>query len=384
MNDKVSTHSPAARFVPKGVVLRLAFMLVCFVLIGGGAAILHARAAMTPEARANPPITVATEVIEAATAYAVEERYVGRVEPTRHTQLGFELSGLVTRVAVDEGDVVRAGQVIAQLDTDKLLASRDALQAERKEILARRDLARATLKRQRELRSEGWQTEQRYDEARYSLSQFSAAIERLDAAIESTDIDIDKSSIFAPYDGVIGARFIDEGAVVSPGMPIADILEIGQLQARIGIPASVSDEISAGSRHSVDVAGRRLSAHVVSMRPDLNTGTRTVTIILSFEQDVAIPSGEIVELVLQRDIDETGYWLPITSLNEGQKGIWTVMTVEHGEDDALVQREAVEIIHLDGTKAYVRGTLQDGDRIIVNGSNRIVPGQRVLVEGGAD
>lgn len=384
MNDKVSTHSPAARFVPKGVVLRLAFMLVCFVLIGGGAAILHARAAMTPEARANPPITVATEVIEAATAYAVEERYVGRVEPTRHTQLGFELSGLVTRVAVDEGDVVRAGQVIAQLDTDKLLASRDALQAERKEILARRDLARATLKRQRELRSEGWQTEQRYDEARYSLSQFSAAIERLDAAIESTDIDIDKSSIFAPYDGVIGARFIDEGAVVSPGMPIADILEIGQLQARIGIPASVSDEISAGSRHSVDVAGRRLSAHVVSMRPDLNTGTRTVTIILSFEQDVAIPSGEIVELVLQRDIDETGYWLPITSLNEGQKGIWTVMTVMYGEGEAAVQREAVEIIHLDGTKAYVRGTLQDGDRIIVNGSNRIVPGQRVLVEGGAD
>ncbi len=358
-------------------------VLACIGVAGAGIAAMHARAAATPDTAANPPVTVSVAPVAFQSAYETEDRYTGRIESTRRTPLGFELQGLVTDVFVDEGDRVEAGDPIAALDTDRLISVRDSLMAEREQTEARRDLARATLQRQRELRTEGWQTEQRYDEARFLVAELTASIKRTEASIESITIDIDKSTIFAPYDGIVGRRHVDEGTVVSPGATIVDLLETGSKQARIGVPVDAADALTVGAAYTLAVGNRPLAAVLVSKRPDLQTGTLTVSAVFEITGTASVFDGDVVSLTLPRTNAARGLWLPVSALNEGRKGVWTVFVVTPDDGSDVVRREAVEILGLRGEDVFVHGTLQNGDNVVLSGTHRIVPGQRVIVSSGA-
>ncbi len=74
-----------------------------------------------------------------------------------------------------------------------------------------------------------------------------------------------------------------------------------------------------------------------------------------------------------------GAWLPLSALTEGAKGLWTVLTVVEREDGPLIAREAVEVLHVEHGRAFVRGNLAKESRVVVNGTNRIIPGQRVAL-----
>ena len=92
------------------------------------------------------------------------------------------------------------------------------------------------------------------------------------------------------------------------------------------------------------------------------------------------PFGEVVELAVPREVAADGAWVPLSALSEGPKGLWQVLTViENDSGDLQVGREAVDILHVAGSRAYVRGTLADGMRIVVSGSNRVVPGEPVVL-----
>lgn len=82
-------------------------------------------------------------------------------------------------------------------------------------------------------------------------------------------------------------------------------------------------------------------------------------------------------------IDADGIWLPIDSLSRGSRGLWTVfVAVEVVDQSATVERREVEIVHTDGDRALVRGTVFGGDRVIIAGTHRVVPGQRIQLQSG--
>lgn len=346
-------------------------------LMAGGIALLHMRAAADAPPEANPPVTVATGPVALTDRYTVTERFAGRLEPMRQTRLAFEQAGLVTEILIEEGDRVAAGAVVARLDTARLDAERHRLLAERDVLKTRRALADATLKRQRALAEKGWQTEQRHDEARYGLAEIAASIVQIDAAVAAIDVDLAKAVLTAPYAGQVAARFVDEGAVVDPGMAVIELLESDKRQVRVGVSVEAAKALGEGQVHRLTANGRSFDGRVVSKRPDLQTGTRTVTVLLETDDGGAIPFGDIVELSLDRSVDAAGAWVPIKALTEGRKGLWSIFTVVRRDGDTVVQREAVEILHVDGEKAFVRGTLADGASVVVSGTNRVIPGQAV-------
>ncbi|MEL7047780.1 MAG: efflux RND transporter periplasmic adaptor subunit, partial [Pseudomonadota bacterium] len=179
--------------------------LIMAITVGGITALqmrVGAEAALDP----HPPITVSTGKIELQTSFDLTARFVGRFEPGRETRTSFERNGLVTEVTQEEGGRVKAGDTLARLDIEPLEIRRRQLVAQKNEIKARRDLANTTLSRQSNLNRKGWSPEQRYDEARYSVLELTAAMERLDANIAAIDLDIAKSEIKAPFDGVISNR----------------------------------------------------------------------------------------------------------------------------------------------------------------------------------
>ena len=89
-------------------------------LMGLGTTALHIRANAEAPPEANPPVSVTARVADFSDGYTVAERFAGRLEPARETELAFERSGLVTEILYEEGDHVTADAVVARLDTDKL------------------------------------------------------------------------------------------------------------------------------------------------------------------------------------------------------------------------------------------------------------------------
>lgn len=364
-----------------GQLMALAIAAVFLTMAVAGVAALHARSAAEPLPGAHPPVAVQTLRLEIEPSYRETVRYVGRLEAARQTALAFERPGLVTKVHRDEGDRVAAGETVASLDTAQLEASRDQREAQIRELEARLELARLTLERQSKLRKQGWSPEQRHDEAAAELDELSAAIDRVKAQIASIDIDIEKSELKAPFDGVVAARSIDEGAVIAAGTPILTVLEDGHRQLRVGLPPEVAATLDDTKSYQVQTRAGAVPARLYASRPDLQSATRTVTALFDVKTDEATPFGEIVTLVLEREIEERGAWVPLVALQEADRGLWSLLTVAEEDGKPIVRREAAEVLHVDGAHAYVRGTFAPGASIIANGTNRVVPGQLVALAG---
>ncbi|MEO1711669.1 MAG: biotin/lipoyl-binding protein, partial [Pseudomonadota bacterium] len=107
-----------------------------------GITVLKTRADIAAEVQANPVIRVNTQAFRIQENYAIGQSFVGRIEPTRQTQLAFERAGIVLEVMVEEGAAVKAGQTIARLGTAGLKTRQQELQAQRAETQARLSLAK--------------------------------------------------------------------------------------------------------------------------------------------------------------------------------------------------------------------------------------------------
>jgi len=387
MQNQVSENKSKTSFggwSARDLMRQLATLLMAAVFLGlavAGVAALHERSGAEPLPGAHPPVAVKTLKLEIEPSYREVVRYVGRLEAARQTALAFERPGLVTKVRKDEGHRVAAGDVVAMLDTSQLEASRNQREAQIRELEARLELARLTLDRQVKLRKNGWSPEQRLDEASTALDELSAAMDRVKAQIESIDIDIQKSQLKAPFDGVIAARSIDEGAVIVAGTPILTVLEDGHRQLRVGLPPEVAAKLDEAKSYRVQTSAGPAEARLYASRPDLQSATRTVTALFDVTTGEATPFGEIVTLVLERDIQERGAWVPLVALQESDRGLWSLLTVAVQDGEPVVRREAAEVLHVDGAHAYVRGTFEPGASVIANGTNRVVPGQRVALAG---
>ena len=319
--------------------------------------------------------------------YNSQRVYAGQIVPSRVAELGFKMTGRVTQVMVDIGATVLPGQPLAQLDTAELAAHVRSAEANialaqanigamKAEVL----LARNTERRFRQLREQGHTPKQTYDETYLNLrikqSQLTVAKAQLKstvAAHEAVQVAKADATIAAPFAGTIQARYVDEGSQVNPGEPILRIVEEGLLEAHIGIPGIVGARLVPETSYTVRWNGQTFSALLASVLPEIDPATRTQTAVLNLV-DASIPLGSTIELTLNETITESGYWLPLGALTQGDRGLWGVYVINR---DNVVNRRLVELIHTEANRVFARGTLADGDRVIDTGVHRIVPGQRV-------
>lgn len=368
-----------------GRVRRLALWGTVFsvnLALAGGALVLgtgylYSQAAGAERVEALPaPIVETFEAVQVS-SYAVERRYAGRIEAARTTELAFETGGTVETILVEEGDTVAAGEVIATLDTRLLEASLTEQRAAREALVAQQEFARVTVNRRQELQGRGFTSQEAFDDARFSLARLTAEIARVDAAISSIEIQLEKTVLRAPFTATVGARQIDEGTAIAGGRAVVSLLEATAPQLRIGLPPEAATALDPAARYTVEVDGRPLLATLDTIRPDLDPTTRTVAVLFTLDDGAGpIPFGQIAELVLSEDVAAEGYWVPVSALQEGIRGLWTVLVVR----DEAVSREAVEVLHVADDRAFVRGALGDGVPIVASGTHRVSPGQSVRLE----
>lgn len=353
----------------------LAVVALSGLLIIAAVGFLNTRAAAVPEPEAASPLPVRVTSIEISDHYLLPRRFVGQIEPRASVDLSFELGGRIVVLTVDEGDSVTKGQVIARLDTDLLDADLMRLEASRAAAMAQLEFAEARLSRARKLQKQGFTSTERLDEALAVRDELLNRIAETDAALHAVHINKTKSTLYAPFTGRIGAQSVEANETILAGQPIVRVIESSAPEFRVGLPLDIAvDNLEAAQ---IDVAGRALPATLKQVRPDIDPVTRTRTAIFSLDTKTELLFGQTATLLMETPVEANGAWVPVDALQSGDGGVWTLLVVQ----DDRVRNAAVEILHIEGAKAFVKGSFDETSRIVATGAHRVVPGQSVTVIG---
>ena len=328
-------------------------------------------------------LSVAVREVVVESGYETHDRFVGEIEAARLSHLGFELPGTVLKLKVDEGDKVEAGQVLAELDTARLEASRREQNALVDQADARIKLERANFERFERSVESGAVSKRELDESIQRRDIANAALERAQAALASIDVDLEKSRLVAPYAGRIAARKLDEGAIVRQGEVVFELIESSVLEARIGITNDAANRFNTGDRIDLRDArtGELVSATVRQVSPRQDRRTRTVDVLVTIQNSGNMVSGDLVEWRIPATVEANGSWLPRSALTSSARGLWAAYVAVESETENVqrLERRELEVLHLDEDRVFVRGALREGDAVVTDGLQRLVPGQHVVI-----
>lgn len=264
--------------------------------VGGVLALLALAACSSPETPvARESVDAPVAVVQRASVPAFHT-VSGTVRSETTSTLAANVVGTVTRVHVAEGDRVRAGDVLVEIDARAPRANADRARAGREEVeraieaaTANAQLAEKTYRRFEALRERGSASQQELDEARSRHTAAQAELGRLvakrgeaRAAAAQAEAVLDFSSIRAPIDGVIAGRFIDPGAQAAPGVPLVSIESDAATRIDANVPEHVA--VRTGDVATVEAGTERLEARVTRLQPSVDPGARSALVKLQLER----------------------------------------------------------------------------------------------------
>ena len=345
-----------------------------------------AQARAVEEAR---PLSVGVETLHWQPSYERVRRFPGRIQSLRGGALGFERGGKVQKVYVREGSRVRRGQCLARLDTGLLKAQEAQLEASRQGADASSQIASLSAGRVSRLAAERFESLQASDEARLGAQAAGARVQELEAALSAVRVQLRQSQLIAPFDGTIAERLVDEGTIIAAGSAAFRFLEDARYQAEVGLPLASAQGLSPGEPLDLEIGGARLRGSLASVVRDLDAATRTAKVLVDLADDRGLTPGENASLLLRRRVEERGFWMPLSALREGIRGLWSVFVLRSHQGKERIERVDVEVLHQEQERVYLRGGLREGERIVSEGGHKVVPGQIVRasqarpVAGGA-
>ncbi|WP_432454956.1 efflux RND transporter periplasmic adaptor subunit [Agarivorans sp. QJM3NY_29] len=311
--------------------------------------------------------------------YAIERRFVGQVIAKQRADLGFELAGKISKIFVDEGDRVDQGAILMQLDTELLEIEFIDLQAQLQQVAADAALVKANLKRVKSLKSDGYASAQSVDELVAQQKSLKANKARIDASIKANRTRIEKSTLIAPYTGIVDSRTVSEGAVVGASQPVLTVLQLGGNEVIVGVPVRLLAQVGLAKPSSVTVAKHDYSVELVASGGQVDPVSRTVQLRFALPEDDRLVSGQLAYLHVVESVEQPGYWVPVSAIVDGIRGLWNVYAiVEQSNGEFVLERRDVSVHYATQEQAFVTGALQPGESIVATGMHRYVPGQRVL------
>lgn len=322
--------------------------------------------------------SVSSQSLVLADSYQYQQTFSGTIRSGNTTEIGFELSGKIKALAVDSGDNVKQGQILAKLDTRLLVAAQNELNASLSQNKADLDLARATLDRSLGLQKQGYVSEQQLDELKGQLNSLLAAKTRLEASLLANQLKIDKSTLLAPFDGVISKRNHNLAEVVNVGSPVFTIIEHNNIQAYIGVPVAIASQLTTGQTVDITVRDQPLQGVIAGIGAELNPVTRTVDLRVTLPKSAKVLNGELSYLHYQQTQANQGYWVPLSALTDGVRGLWNIYTLSPADNKLFsIERRDVEIIYTTDNKAFINGAISPNEQYVSQGLHKLVAGQLV-------
>jgi membrane fusion protein, multidrug efflux system len=360
----------------------------------GVAAILFAAAAVVwwhefgdgPQAVAQMPapaipVTAGTVV---AKDVPVLLNGIGTVQAYNMVTVKSRVDGQIVKVDFKEGQEVKEGDPLFQIDPRPFQAALEQAQAAKQKDEAQLAGAKLDLERYSKLLGTGYQTRQSYDNQTAVVAQEQAAIKGDQAQIDNAKLNLGYADIRSPINGRLGARLVDKGNLVhaNDNTALVTITELKPIFVSFTLPQDTLDELREQQQKAPLVVraysseGNTLLSEgkLTLIDNSIDQATGTIHLKARFDnQDERLWPGEFVNVRVVLRVRRGVPTVPAQTVQEGPNGRYVYVI---GKDNT-VERRAVEVAAVqDGLAAIVKG-LSPGERVVVDGQFRLTAGARV-------
>ncbi len=345
--------------------------------------------AASPAANASKPAVVSVAAATRAD-YPVFIDGLGQAQAENTVTVRTRVDGQIVKIAFDEGQMVKSGDLLAQVDPRPFQAALDQAKAKQAQDQATLANARLDLQRYSTLAKQSFATQQQLDTQDALVNQLIAQEAADAAAIDAARVQLDYTTISAPIAGRVGFRLIDQGNMVNAAQQtgIVTVAQIEPISVIFTAPQDDLPRISAALAAGQPPVEARTSGGatllgtgkltVIDNQVDATTGT--IRLKAEFANaDHKLWPGQAVAARLRVDIDKMALTIPDRAVQRGPDGLFVYVV---GADDRAVTRP-VTLSHEDADTAVVAKGLSDGEKVVTAGYFDLQPGARVAVQAEA-
>jgi multidrug efflux system membrane fusion protein len=311
----------------------------------------------------------------------------GTVEPVQSAAVSSNVGGLVMRVLFKEGQDVRAGEALFQIDARPMQAEVARLTAVLARDRAQSRLARADFERATSLAGRGVISTQELDQKRAAADALAATVRAESAALSAARLDLGYATIRAPIGGRTGGRSVDVGDLVKaadPASPLVTINQIRPIRVRFTVPQDDLAEIRRRMHGDVrvDVAASETDSTWIEGKlafVDNQVDASSGTVLLKAEfpnADGVLWPGAFVRVRLRLYEQANATVVPAVAVTEAQGGTFVYVV---NPDTSVVSRP-VQISRTWGTWAVVAQGVSVGETVVVDGQLRLSPGAKASIK----
>jgi membrane fusion protein, multidrug efflux system len=310
---------------------------------------------------------------------------LGTVQAFNRVNVVTRVSGEIVKVFFREGQEVKAGDKLFQIDPRPFEATLQQAQATKEKDEAQLQSAELDLQRYSKLLPQGFQTRQTYDQQRATVGQLKAAVRADQAAIEGAQLNVDYSLIRSPIAGRTGQRMVDMGNYVQTGQnALVSITQVKPIFVSFNVPAAHLDVIRRNqAKHPLKVIAYAMNDKTILTDGiltliDNRVDTTTGTIHLKAEfanSDEPLWPGQSVNAHLIVSVRENAVTVPAQTVMQGPNGSYLYVL----NRDNVARRRLVDVAATQGGLAVIGKGLQAGARVVVEGQYRLSNGSRVKI-----
>tara|TARA_B100000508_G_C11465616_1_gene282025 strand:+ start:8528 stop:9580 length:1053 start_codon:yes stop_codon:yes gene_type:complete len=287
----------------------------------------------------------------------------GKTAPFEKIDVYPEISGIVEQIHFEEGAEVKQGQLLVSIDTDVLEAEREQLKVDLR-------LAKKNKARKKQLLESEAGTEEAYEQA---VNQ----VEKLEAQIQSMNVQIEKGRIVAPFAGVTGLRYISKGAYVTPSDRITTLAQVDPLKVEFAVDQKFAHKVKKGQTFTIVPATDSLNApeingEVYAKDPMINESTKMLTVRgIVKEQEGLVPGG-FVNVKYNMGVSSNSIKVPTAAIVPDMEGqiVWVF-------DNGKAKQVRVSVGTRSSEYIQVFGDIGAQDTVIMTGLLGMQPGKNV-------
>ncbi|WP_051319167.1 efflux RND transporter periplasmic adaptor subunit [Chitinimonas koreensis] len=314
----------------------------------------------------------------------------GRTSAYRVSEVRPQVSGIVRRRLFEEGAAVRAGQVLYQIEPASYQAAHEQAEAALANAQASLASLRSKSERYAELLKIKAVSQQAYDEAQAAYQQGLAAIKAGQATLKTARVELDRTRIVAPIGGRIGRSGVSEGALVTAGQgdalatvqqldPIfVDIVQSSQELVRLKRRLAAGGLSPAGARVALKLEDGSAYEHPGVLKfaeVGVDPASGAVTLRAQFPNpDGLLMPGMYVRAEVEQGIERGAILVPQQGVSHNVRGEPTARVVNAAN---RVEERVLRAEGTSGNRWIVTAGLKPGERLIVDGLQRAIPGQPV-------
>jgi len=313
----------------------------------------------------------------------------GTIEPMQTVSVSAQVGGILTHIDFKEGDDVKQGQVLFQIDPRPFQAALQQARAGLAKDSAQLTTALQDEQRFAQLVQKDYVTQQQYDQAKANALSGRATVDADEAMVETAKLNLEYATIRSPIAGRAGAILLKEGNLVhAGGTPLVVINQIRPIMARFAVSAVHLPRIRQYQSDTLSVVAQPASGLGAPSRGTLSfldnavdTTTGTIMMKARFANtDAVLWPGEFVNVALELYVEKGAIVVPTTAVVQSQSGT-SVFTVDA---NGVAEQQPVQVERTAGDMSIIEKGLSVGQTVVTDGQLRITDGTKVQIQGSTN